>query len=275
MSKAYDGSLPYPCKFRLSITLYRKKINSIYEFKTILLTLLYFTMEEDKDNDNNKISIDQYGRKTWNVDAYAKEAKSKSSKKAISSTPNLSNSTINTDKPLSYLTHRDKLLNELLTAVNQHTIINPLNTASYGKNKKFGFFCLVCDLSFRDNLALIDHINSPLHVQRSQSLVTKHDGEDTEILDGNVRRATVDEVRLTLESLIAKLTQDKNSGNNKTNIKERIARRQEFEKNQQAKRKEKRLKSKQNKIAQKNKTDEGNNDISSMMGFGDFGSTKK
>ena len=114
---------------------------------------------------------------------------------------------------------------------------------------------------FRDNLALIDHTNSPLHVQRSQSLVTKHDGEDTEILDGNVRRATVDEVRLTLESLITKLTQDKNSGNNKTNIKERIARRQEFEKNQQAKRKEKRLKSKQNKIAQKNKTDEGNNDI--------------
>ena len=63
MSKAYDGSLPYPCKFRLSTYFYRKKINSRYEFKTILLPLLYFTMEEDKDNDNNKISIDQYGRR--------------------------------------------------------------------------------------------------------------------------------------------------------------------------------------------------------------------
>lgn len=232
-------------------------------------------MEQDKDKDSNKISIDQYGRKTWNVDAYVEEAKNKRSKKAISSTPNPSNSNINTDKPLSYLTHRDKLLKELLSAVNQHTIINPLNTSSYGKNKKFGFFCLVCDLSFRDNLALIDHINSPLHVQRSQSLVTKHDGEDTEILDGNVRRATTDEVRLTLESLIAKLTQEKNSGNDKNNIKERIARRQEFEKNQKAKRRERRLKIKQNKTARNDKTDEGNNDIASMMGFGDFGSTKK
>ena len=199
-------------------------------------------MEEHQDKDNNKISFDQYGRKTWNVDAYAKEAKNKSYKKNNSSTPNVNKSSINSDKPLSYLTHRDKLLNELLSAVNQHTIINPLNTSSFGKNKKFGFFCLICDLSFRDNLALIDHINSPLHVQRSQSLVTKHDGEETEILDGSVRRATVDEVRLTLESLISKLTQEKNSGNNKIDIKERILRRQEFERKQQEKRKERRLK---------------------------------
>lgn len=232
-------------------------------------------MEEHKDKDNNKTSIDQYGRKTWNVDAYAKEAKNKSSKTNVTPAPNVNISNISTDKPSSYLTHRDKLLNELLSAVNQHTIINPLNTSSFGKNKKFGFFCLVCDLSFRDNLALIDHINSPLHVQKSQSLVSKHNDEETEILDGSVRRATVDEVRVTLESLISKQAQEKNSGDNKTDIKERIHRRQEFEKKQQAKRKEKRLKAKQNKVAKNEKNEPINNELSSMMGFGGFGSTKK
>lgn len=226
------------------------------------------------DGDNNRVSIDQYGRKTWNVDAYAKEAKNRSSKESSSSTPNANTSFITTDKPSSYLTHRDKLLNDLLSSVNQHTIINPLNTSSYGKNKRFGFFCLICDLSFRDNLALIDHINSPQHVQMSRSLSGKQDREEVEILDGGVRRATLDEVRVTLEALITKLKREKDSGDNGTDIKERITRRQAFEKHQQAKRREKRLRATQNKKERK-EGDDDSNGLTSMMGFGGFGSTKK
>lgn len=234
-------------------------------------------MTDNKDSNNDKISVDQYGRKTWNVEAYAKEAKNKQYKKNPSTT-NVNTSIISSDKPSSYLAHREKLLKELLSAINQHTIINPLNTSSYGKNKKFGFVCQICDLSFRDNLALIDHINSPLHVQRSLSLLKDHGGEESEKLDGGVRRATTDEVRVTLESLIAKLAQEKNAGENSSDIKERIMKRQAFEEQQRVKRREKRAKTKKLKKEQNINDDTNNttnNDLASMMGFGGFGSTKK
>lgn len=229
-------------------------------------------MEDDSDND--KISVDQYGRKTWNVEAYAKDAKRKPGKKSTSAPTKSNTSFISTDKPSTYLAHRDKLLDQLLSAVGQHTIINPLNTGTYGANKKFGFVCLVCDLSFRDNLALIDHINSPLHVQKSQSLLNKDGDDEGELLDGGVRRATLEEVKVMLRALIAKLVQEKSAKEGGVDIKERIAKREAFEKAQQEKRRARRQKRKTNKKTNVESLGDRSN-MASMMGFGGFGTTKK
>lgn len=246
-------------------------------------------------DENAKVSVDQYGRKTWDIEAYAKDArtiKSNSKNKTESSSTIASKLSISSDKPTSYLHHRAKLLSESISSVNKHTLINPLNTSSYGKDKKFGFFCPVCDLSFRDNLALIDHVNSPQHVGKCQELTRKLKAErgiednvdDLEILDGGIRRASVDEVISTIELLVAQLIQNKKAETTGLSIHERIKRRQLFEQKKLERRRFKRLNQKiKQKEKEKEKQESNQNDskieheidFSSMMGFTGFSSTKK
>lgn len=215
---------------------------------------------------DSKVSVDQYGRRTWDAEQYKKEAGEKQKPNEIKP----SKLSI-TDKPTSFLHHRDKLLDESINSVNKHTLINPLNTSVYGKNKRFGFFCPVCDLSFRDNLALIDHVNSPQHVSRSRAL-TKGVENDTEMLDGGIRRATMEEVVATMESLVAALIKKKLTG---TTLSLRIERRTQFElKRQQARElKKQKQRVKRQKVAEEEK--EEGDEFAAMMGFSGFKSTKK
>lgn len=213
---------------------------------------------------NSKVAIDQYGRRTWDTEQYKKDSGKKQKPDEVKS----SKYTI-TNAPTSLLQHRNKLLNDSINAVNKHTLINPLNIASYGKNKKFGFFCPVCDLSFRDNLALIDHVNSPQHISKSRDL-TKGTENDTEMLDGGIRRATMEEVVATMELLVAELMKKKLAG---STLSKRIEQRAQFElKRQQARA----LKKQKQRIKrQKVEEDDTQDEFSAMMGFSGFKSTKK
>lgn len=208
---------------------------------------------------------DQYGRKTWDVEEYARAAKrpkkqehSLDDKLAISNTPG------------SYLHHRTKLLDESINSVQKHTLINPLNTKTYGKNKRFGFFCPVCDLSFRDNLALVDHVNSPAHVKRSKSLTKDIESGETEVMDGGVRRATLQEVVATIEALVAQALKQESV----TSLKERVEKRQLWEKKRAEARRARRTKQR----AQQHKKEhheESDDAVAAAMGFAGFASTKK
>jgi U4/U6.U5 tri-snRNP component SNU23 len=51
-----------------------------------------------------------------------------------------------------------------------------------------GFYCKDCDLTFKDNLQLVEHLNSKQHL-----IATGQSGE--------VKRATVEEVRMRLRAL--------------------------------------------------------------------------
>ncbi|KAK6455825.1 U4/U6.U5 snRNP associated protein [Scheffersomyces xylosifermentans] len=246
--------------------------------------------------DEEKISVDQYGRRFWNVDAYAKEAKSKT-KRDDSKQVNLSSSTFIKDgnSSASYLNHRENLLKESLNAVKTYNLINPSasSTSSFGNNKRFGFFCPICNLSFRDNLSLVDHINSPQHVGRANELSRKlrnkrvsAEGDqesqaETEELEGGIRRATLEEVVATIEGLVQKQIRERNQEKtgDGTSFKERVLRRQQFEEKKIAKRKERQnLKA---KAKAKAKTDNESNveeqegSMAAMMGFSGFNSTKK
>lgn len=214
---------------------------------------------------DSKVSVDQYGRRTWDAEQYKKESGKKQQPDEIKS----SKLTI-TDKPTSFLHHRDKLLNESINSINKHTLINPLNIATHGKNKRFGFFCPVCDLSFRDNLALIDHVNSPQHVSKSRAL-TKGVENDTEMLDGGIRRATMEEVVATMESLVAALMKKKLTG---TTLNQRIEKRTEFELKRQQARELKKQKQRVKRQKVEEAKEEGD-EFAAMMGFSGFKSTKK
>ena len=79
------------------------------------------------------------------------------------------------------------------------------------KNKRFGFFCPICDVSFRDNLLLIDHLNSPQHVSKAKlmNLGIDNNSAEQELLENGIRRASLQEVVLTMERLIAKSINEK------------------------------------------------------------------
>lgn len=219
---------------------------------------------------SDKVSTDQYGRKTWDVEAYAEEArkgkhkKDVPSDKAVASVKNITSQ--------NYHEHRANLLDESVLAVSKHTLISADSNTSttFGKNKRFGFFCPVCDLSFRDTLALVDHFNSPQHVKNArkvaQQLGVSELGDDV----GEVRRATAEEVAQTIESLVQHLLRAKASQSGADSLQVRILKRQEFEAKKLASRRERRKRQK----AKREDAVEENSEVAAMMGFHGFGSTK-
>ncbi|EGW33404.1 uncharacterized protein SPAPADRAFT_60764, partial [Spathaspora passalidarum NRRL Y-27907] len=153
---------------------------------------------------SEKQSTDQYGRRKWNVELYEEEAKTK--KETTSSSVQLSKQSIIQSETSSseYIKHRNKLLQDSINAVKQFNLINPEVdvSKSFGANKRFGFFCPICDLSFRDNLALVDHLNSPQHVRKaneaSRKLRKEGDQEESGELEGGIQRANLSEVISTI-----------------------------------------------------------------------------
>ncbi|KAF2170026.1 hypothetical protein M409DRAFT_19639 [Zasmidium cellare ATCC 36951] len=69
--------------------------------------------------------------------------------------------------------------------------------AGQGKRgKSAGFYCNACDLTFKDNLQFVEHLNSRQHLVAT--------GES-----GEVRRATLDEVKERFEYLKRKMEEEK------------------------------------------------------------------
>lgn len=241
-------------------------------------------MSEEKKDPG--ISVDQYGRKTWDVDVYAKKAKQKQKQKPQATEPD-KHLQLSSDKSTSQVIHRENLIESSLGAVNKYTLVNP-EEGKPGK-KPIGFSCPVCQRSFRDNMALIDHFNSPQHMQNVMVNVRRgkkkkgheeneeeeeedkeeedeEDEEDEEeLLDGGIARATPQEVELTLKQLIDK--DNKTKGNTMT-PEERINKRREIETKNKEKRRAKRQKRKYNEVDDSN---DDNEEISKVMGFGKFG----
>lgn len=218
----------------------------------------------------DKVSTDQYGRKTWDVEAYAEEArkgtrkKDAPSNKAVASVKNLHSN--------NYLEHRAQLLDESVLAVNKHTLISSdtNTTTTFGKNKRFGFFCPVCDLSFRDTLALVDHFNSPQHAKNARKVAQQLGASDLGDDVGEVKRASAEEVAKTIEVLVQQLLRAKASQSGADSLQARILKRQEFEAKKLASRRERRKRQKKKREG----AVEENSEVAAMMGFHGFGSTK-
>ena len=73
------------------------------------------------------------------------------------------------------------------------TMLVPAGAAVGRRGKSAGFYCEACDLTFKDNLQYIDHLNSTQHLRATKQM-------------GNVKAATLEDVRSRL--LWLKLKQD-------------------------------------------------------------------
>lgn len=222
--------------------------------------------------ENEKVTTDQYGRRKWNVEVYEKETKSKT-KDNGEREEIVQKYGLKADEPSSYLDHRNELINELILSVNKFTVINPANNKTYGKDKRFGFFCQICDLSFRDNLALIDHFNKPSHIEKAKIALDAKGNTDAEMLDDIIRRASVEEVQQTLMTLIKKHSSEGKKGG--FGIRDRIKLREAMEQRIAEKRRERKRKLRMKKSEQKLVAAGLDDKVESMMGFASFGSTKK
>ncbi|KAI9812269.1 MAG: hypothetical protein M1832_000459 [Thelocarpon impressellum] len=128
-----------------------------------------------------------------------------------------------------------------------------------------GFWCESCDLTFKDNLQWVEHLNSRQHAVNTGS-------------SGEVGRASVEEVRTRLEALRRKRDEE---GTVVVGLGERLEIRREEEEREREARRVKRREARARKRTRGEDQDEdvkveegGAEDIGALMGFGGFATTK-
>ncbi|KAG5519950.1 hypothetical protein PMAC_000227 [Pneumocystis sp. 'macacae'] len=153
---------------------------------------------------------------------------------------------------------RDKLnLEENLNK----TVLVPYGASIGRRGKGAGYYCEVCDETYKDSNSWIDHLNSKQHLRATNQTLRQD-------------RATLDDVRKRLIWLKQKIVDEKKHV--EFSLSQRISERQAIEEEERREKKEKkkiRLKEKQLNI-KKDLVPVENDTIAQMMGFRNFGSTK-
>ncbi|SMN18799.1 similar to Saccharomyces cerevisiae YDL098C SNU23 Component of U4/U6.U5 snRNP involved in mRNA splicing via spliceosome [Maudiozyma saulgeensis] len=179
--------------------------------------------------------MSDFGRRTWNREDYI-GAGSKTE------TP------IFTDVQLTALkvkySNYDKLMQQTNLNVNEKTLVT--NVSSYKKGKQFGFYCDLCDLTFKDTLQYVNHLNHKVHLLKYEALFGESLISDTRDNDDIPLDEFSDSYTRFVHDFVKK----------------------HIDRPQQQRNKPRQKKPVDNKSVEEN-------DISKMMGFGSFGSTKK
>ncbi|ANB12213.1 Snu23p [Sugiyamaella lignohabitans] len=153
-------------------------------------------------------------------------------------------------------THRAQRV-DIYEGLNQVTLV-PAGAATGKRGKGAGFYCEACDLTFKDSIQYLDHINSKQHLYATGQVEC-------------TRRATLEEVRNRLDYLRALKKQQ--SQNLEYDITKQIELRKQLEQQEleqkRKKRAERKAKSKSS-VAPAPVTD-----MSQLMGFSGFGSSKR
>lgn len=150
----------------------------------------------DKRSAYGTASTDTDFRKTWNREEYAQraaetEAKNKAESKARYEAK-LAGKKWHAPVDFSTLEATSSRVQRLDVAsmVGKTTMV-PAGAAVGKRGRGAGFYCSDCDLTFKDNIQLVEHLNSKQHLIAI--------GES-----GEVKRATVEDVRMRLRWLAHK-----------------------------------------------------------------------
>ncbi|KAL9100708.1 MAG: hypothetical protein Q9163_003953 [Psora crenata] len=107
------------------------------------------------------------------------------------------------------------------------TTLVPAGAATGKKGRGAGFYCQDCDLTFKDNLQFVEHLNSRQHqINTGQS--------------GEVRKATLEEVRDRLEWLARKKREERQGIGDVVELGKRLEVRQEMEEKEREEKRRKR-----------------------------------
>ncbi|MCJ1327204.1 hypothetical protein MMC10_003872 [Thelotrema lepadinum] len=172
-----------------------------------------------KTNAYGTSTSDTSFRKTWDREEYAAKAKERETRereegkaryeaklagKKYIPRPNTPSDAKETESRASRL--------NVAANVGKTTLV-PAGAAVGKRGKGAGFYCADCDLTFKDNLQFVDHLNSKQHLSNV--------GES-----GEVRRAGLDEVRERLKHLKRKMEEEAKEADI-VDLKERIQMREE------------------------------------------------
>lgn len=185
-----------------------------------------------------------FGRRTWDKEAYAELAKQPHDSKS-----NLSSLTTDELQELKVkYTKYKELLESQLTNLNKRTLT--ANISEYKKGKQFGFYCELCDLTFKDSLQYINHLNHKTHEIKFENvfheplILNKRDNDA--VSTSELRRAYNDSIK-------GFVMQNRSTDTNIRRAK----------------------KPKQVCNGQVNGLTEEDSEVQKMMGFASFGSSKK
>lgn len=149
-----------------------------------------------QSNAYGKPASDTEFRKTWDREEYAKKAADEEAKRKAEGKARYEAKLLGKKyhAPVDYssleaTTARDKRL-DVASMVGKTTIV-PAGSALGKRGHGAGFYCAACDLTFKDNIQLVEHYNSKQHL-----IATGQSGE--------VVRAGVEEVRMRLRMLAHK-----------------------------------------------------------------------
>lgn len=113
----------------------------------------------DTIKSNQQLQMSSFGRRTWDRKEYAELAKQGQQTYEQSLRSSL------TDVQLQQLkdkyTDHHALMQGTMSGLNQNTLVT--GVSSYKKGKQFGFYCELCNMTFKDNLQYIDHLNHKTH----------------------------------------------------------------------------------------------------------------
>lgn len=99
-----------------------------------------------------------FGRRTWNKEDYIPDSDSQN-RKGDDHLSHLNEEQLQLLK--KKYTDYNQLMKDSIKGLNQRTLI--ANVSQYKKGKQFGFYCDICNLTFKDTLQFIDHLNSKPH----------------------------------------------------------------------------------------------------------------
>ncbi|KAI0391404.1 hypothetical protein F5Y17DRAFT_460866 [Xylariaceae sp. FL0594] len=155
------------------------------------------------------------------------------------------------------------------------TMLVPAGAGVGKRGRGAGFYCEACDLTFKDNIQWVEHVNSMQHL--------RHIGET-----GEVKKASADEVRRRVDEVWERLQEQKRAAT--VTLKERLEIREEEEAREREARRLKRQadiarKRAEKEAAEKVKVEYGDDvriegehdedDMMAAMGITGFGTSKK
>lgn len=165
-------------------------------------------------------NVDDFGRRIWRDEDFQNRYESKLAPRDA----------LKASNEETHVGHRAKLLQKSILAVGKRTVVAGKEVnRTFGKSKRFGFACPVCDQSFRDTLALVDHINSIQHATKARLLARLSSDEHSSVYENGLLHATYLEVCETLESLVAALLKRKSVEDCRLGFQERALKRKDFE----------------------------------------------
>lgn len=111
-----------------------------------------------------------YGRRTWDREEYAQLAQEKTLSHEDVLRSSLSDAKLQQLKD-KYTDH-NSLIRRSMENLNKKVLATGIS--SYKRGKQFGFYCELCDLTYKDSAQYIDHLNHKTHQLRFESIF----GED-------------------------------------------------------------------------------------------------